>query len=460
MPMPPYPVMPAPRTWSTGDKALTSLLRADLGNAALLLANRPMLVAAQTTLGQSVGTAAWHQVGLDTEYLDNWGTHQVPSAVYPVPLGGWYLLSGDTSWSAFAATANAGTGFRAIQNSVTTDAYCGLIGGNDINYPQPNGALLAQFDPTTGDTASLLGWQGTAGSVNLQTARFKAEWVAQPTTLGYGTGTVVTSPQPAALWPAGAGTSIVGSIAAGATSMTVQSATGMVIGSKLGLDYYEGQSVSPMAETVTITSIAGTTIGISATLYPHGGGLSPGLVAVPVDAPWMNQQVRDMVNFLCFPPICQVYGGTASLASSTFPAGTAIPLTTGTTVDNFSGWSNANNRYTFPVSGNYYIYGQVASSTASEHYQLSAGLGISGGTIQWGSSASNHFAGSPQYAQTATVRRHLRVAAGQYVQLFGNTDGTTALALPTAYATGQPARRRLPRLLAPGRGAMSRGRRT
>ena len=98
--------------------------------------------------------------------------------------------------------------------------------------------------------------------------------------------------------------------------MTVGETTGMIVGATLGLDYYEGAPVSPMAEPVTITSISGTTIGISATAYPHGGTLTPGYVAIPVSAAWMNQQVRDIINFLAYPPICRLTSSAPPRPSS------------------------------------------------------------------------------------------------------------------------------------------------
>jgi hypothetical protein len=430
VPLPPFPVMPAPRTWSPGDKLYTGRLRNDLRNAALLLANRPLLVSGQTTTAQTItngGTPV--PVTLDTDYVDNWQQHQIPNVTYPVPLGGWYLMDGDVQLSPTAVGAYGAVGFQVSQNGATTTTIHGAVPttGAAASAAVPTGSVLAQLNPQTSDTVAMVAEHNSSASNHLTGANFKAEWVAQPTSLGYGTGTVVASPQPAALWAPGGGTQIgnPGGIAAGATSMLVASNLGMVVGGYLGLDYYEGLPVSQMAESVTITSIAGNTIGISATLYPHGGSLSPGLVAVPVSAAFLNQQVRDMINFLCYPPIAHLYGPvTTSLAAQTWPAATAITFAS-KVVDNFSGWSGS--EYVFPVSGTYYVYGEIVPTTGLPN--ISAGLAISGGQIQWGDSIKPPASGTSWF--TPTVRRLLRVTAGQYVQLYGSSS--IAQNLQTAY---------------------------
>lgn len=421
MPLPPYPVMPAPRTWSRGDKILTPLLRNDLRNAALLLENRPLLVAAQTTTGQSVvGTSTWVPLQLDTEYVDNWARHQIPSAQYPVPLGGWYLLEGDVSMGVAVGNTVA-CGFNLTQAGVVGNYQCGMNFANGINAVQATGALLAQLDPNTSDSAAIAIWQNSTVTNSLASAKFKAEWVAQPTSLGYGTGTVVASPQPAAMWAPGGGTTLIQNINPGAIAMRVASTTGIVVGGYLGLDYYLGQPVLPTAEVVQVQSISGGNVFISAPAYPHAAN---GLVAVPVSAAFMNQQARDLINFLAYPPIAFLYGGTpTSLVAQTWPAATVF--TWGSlVVDNFSGWNPSNrSQYVFPVSGVYEVYGQVSLQSGGPP-TLSAGLSISGQQIMWGVTLQSP-AGAARPA-CATVRRLVRVTAGQAVQLYGSTSATTA----------------------------------
>lgn len=212
--------------------------------------------------------------------------------------------------------------------------------------------------------------------------------------------------------------------------MTVIANTGMVAGGSLGLDYYEGQAVSPMAETVTISSVTGLTIGISATSYPHGGTNSPGYVAVPVSAAFMNQQVRDVVNYLAYPPMLRVHGSTQSLTTQTFPASTQINLTT-VTLDNFSGWNGTSHEYVFPQSGVYYVYGQVPFQAAINNY--SAGISINGGTVQWGDSIRTQ----TSLINCATVRKTVRVTAGQTLTLQACVDNNnvTLESASNSYAT-------------------------
>lgn len=426
-----FPLPPAPITWTAGQNITSPELRADPANLAWLLTKRPLLAASQLTAAQAITENTRVAVTLDTEYVDNWNGHTIGDATYAAQFAGWYLAEGTCTIDGTVQTGNVIAGIEATQNSTTTGLYGGRLVPNTTVASAPTCADLVQLNPFTLDSVNLFAYQSLAGSEDLAEpgAYFCAQWVALPTTItegdGWINGTVVDDPQPAALWPPGSGTLLTASIEAGATSITVGVTTGMLVGGTLGLDYYEGLPVSPMAEAVTITSIDGTTIGISATAYPHGGTLTPGYVAIPVSAAWMNQQVRDVIRFLAYPPIARLTndGGTQTVESQTFPAGTPVTMVTDT-VDNFRGWNSGQN-YVFPVAGVYYVYGQVllAATTASN---LSAGISVSGGTIDWGSSI--RVAGT-SLPQCATVRREIRVTAGQYVTLYAsqNSGGTLAL---------------------------------
>lgn len=422
---PPYPSLPQPATWTAGTQFLTSVLRGDLTNAASLLSSKPLFVGSQTTTNQALAANISNLVKVDTENVDGWGMHTIPSSTISSRFPGWYLLDGYAEGASIAATQAMATGIRQVQNGTVTDVYGGQGPGNGTNDQGYTAASLVYLDPSTGDECALIA--NPSFGCNCVKADVTAEWVAMPTTSAvWPTGVVVTSPQPASPFPAGTTTvTNPGGIPAGATSMTVADPTGMVTGGVLGLDYMAGQPVSPMAETVTITSVAGAVIGITATSYPHGGALSPGAVAVPVSAPFMNAQSRDMIRFLCYPPIAAASFGTGvtSVPSQAWPNGTQVPLPL-VTVDNFGGLSSGT--YTFPVSGVYYLYGHVLfGPTAS--YSMAAGLSVSGGTIQWGTSVRNSSA-SP-LVLGATVRRHLRVTAGQTVQLFATQNSGNPLLL-------------------------------
>jgi hypothetical protein len=431
--IPPFPNLPAPTTWAPGQQILTGNLRDDITNAARLLANKPLFTGQQTITGQALSTGISNLIKLDTEGVDAWGMHMIPSSTVSSRLPGWYLCDGYVEGTSIASTATISTGFRAVQDGGTVYDMLGGMGpgngSNDQGYPVGN---LIELDPINGDDVALISTV-TAGC-DVAKAQVKVEWVGMPTDSLSQNGTVVTNPQTASPWPFGSTTiTNSGGIAAGATSMTVADPTGMVVGGVLGLDYFEGQAVSPLAEKVTITSVAGSTIGITATSYPHGGVYSAGYVAVPISAPFLNQQVRDMINFLCFPPMFEghVTSGTQGIPSGSFPASNWTISFNGSVIDNFSGWGGSGSgAYTFPVSGVYYVYGQVAM-TAAANYTLAAGLGVSGGTVNWGTTVRNTT--STPLALTATVRRHLRVTAGEYVELFASQNSGSQLDVSTGF---------------------------
>ncbi|HET9893709.1 MAG TPA: hypothetical protein VFQ44_02000 [Streptosporangiaceae bacterium] len=415
MALPPYPVPPAPRTWSPGDQVLTSRLRADLGNAALLFANRPLFAGSQTTTGQAV-SGDGVPVVIDTELVDGWQAHTIPSAIVAARFPGWYLVDGYIETTPISSADTFRAFLETTQSGVAADPAGGRGPGNGVNDQGYTVSDLVQMDPATGDHLALFALCDAA--CDIVTATLKSEWVALPTSLGYATGTVVPAPAPAAPWPPGRGTVIasIGGIPAGATSVTVQSAAGIVPGGTLGLDYLAGVAVSPMAETVTVTSVAGNTIGITAALYPHGGTASPGAVAVPVSAVFLNQQVRDLINFSAYPPVFRAYNsGSLLLPTSAFSVGSPIGVDT-VTVDNFGGFAGSS--YEFPVSGVYYVAGVIAGTGfLPTSGTLVAGLSISGGQVLWGDGVTTS---STQVA--ATVRRHVRVTAGQTVQLYGSQN--------------------------------------
>ena len=436
-----FPLPPAPITWTAGQNITAPELRADPANLAWLLTKRPLLAAAQLSTAQAIAESTRVTVDLDTEYVDSWNGHAVTSASYFAQFAGWYLAEGVAFIPGTSQTGVLIAGISGLQNSGGYAHYGASVVSDGTNVSAPVAADLVQLNPFTADTVSLFAYQNLSASVDLNEpgAYFTVQWVALPTNLtegeGWINGTVVDDPQPAALWPPGSGTLITnsGGIAAGATSMTVGEATGMLVGGTLGLDYYEGAPVSPMAEPVTITSISGTTVGISATAYPHGGTLTPGYVAIPVSAAWMNEQVRDLINFLAYPPICRLtsIGTSQTIESQTFPAGTPVTWVTDT-VDNFRAWNSGEN-YVFPVAGVYYIYGQVSISSAEVN--LSAGISVSAGTIQWGDSIRTN---GTAVSLCATVRREIRVTAGEYVTLYGSQNSGSTQTLnsgPVNYCT-------------------------
>jgi hypothetical protein len=422
--LPPYPVLPDPVTWAPGDQMLTPPLRADPGNALLLLANPPLVIAGQTTTVQAVPNSAVTALTLDTELLDTWQSHMIPDSAVSPPLAGWYLAEGYAFLNDTVTATVVTAGITVTQNGAATSSDGAKTSDNGVNFPIPNVADLVQADPATGDTIALYCWQNSGGSRSVASAWLKTEWVAASS------GTAITSPVPAAGWTPGA-TTLLAAVSAGATSVLVSDPTGVVAGGTIALDYGNA-AAEDVAVTVATTLASGQTIGITACAYPHPAGAP---VSVPVAGSFADHQIRDKILFLSYRPIARLstQGTPQSLPSQAWPAGTAItwapPAVPGDNcVDSFGGWSSgAPTRYTFPVSGTYYLYGQVYLTDASSPVLVSAGLAISGGTIYWGDRTLS--AGSTSQGVCATARRVLRVTAGQYAEVYGSQGSGGSLAV-------------------------------
>ena len=166
-------------------------------------------------------------------------------------------------------------------------------------------------------------------------------------------------------------------------------------------------------------------------------------LAVPSNPSWptpptvltsafMNSNVRDTIRFLTYPPIYRAHyaAGSTTLASTAFPAGTLIQLNT-IDVDNYSGGTTgATSRYTAPVGGVYFVYGQVNLASDSNSTGYCAGLAVNGGTIAWGDSV---YKLSDSTGGGMIARKRLRLNAGDYVQLFACQGTGSAITYnPTA----------------------------
>jgi hypothetical protein len=361
MPLPPYPLVPAPQTWSKGP-ILTSALRGDVANAVTFLANKPSFLG-QCTSAPAIATGGTgQQVTLDTGLYDNWQGHQPLGAEpqwYFCQAPGWYLVEGFTGWNYVTATAA----------TFTTSLGVGLVGGLTV-YPgeqhtvantRPPGPFAAELFllQRTGlpgaagiDYVTLLGRQNSGGALNLIASagmypRLSVRWVAAAS----GSAGLPIPANPA--WP-----------------------------------------VPPAYVT----------------------------------SAFLNANIRDTIRYLTYPPILRMtyHAGTANLASTTFPAGTTIPMDT-TTIDNYSGWSAANNWYAAPRAGVYYCYGQVAVAPFGAVGDAAAGLTVNSGTTIWGQAVrSPATAGSgPQ----AGICKRLRLNAGDTVALTGQQSSGAAVTL-------------------------------
>ena len=430
---------PSPRTWLEGDPVTAARLRGDMTNLAALYAGgaRPMQLSVNLQ-SQDPGTSTVTLLYIGNIVpLNTWNVPVITTGgqpYYQIPLAGYYLLQGIVSFDTSGSPGQAlySMGFQSVidgASPLNTEGGAVPAAGSTSAPAGSAGCDLIQFNTyaNTADTAAMYGFTSNSSPGVVLIGFFSAEWVGLPTsgltdyTGSYGT--VVSSPQAAASFPSGPGTYITnsGGIAAGAVSMTVHDATGMVTGGTLGLDVIAGQPYQTVAEAVSITGISGTTISISATAYAHAQNAP---VAVPVSAAFMNQQCRDIVNFLAYPPLLRAATTTTqALSSQTFPAGTQI-TSLSETIDTFSGFGS--NEYTVPVAGVYFVYGQVYYAGSTSAFAASAGIQVSSGTINWGTQFRSDTSGGAQ-AMCATVRRHLRLTAGQTVKLYGTQNSGSSM---------------------------------
>jgi hypothetical protein len=205
-------------------------------------------------------------------------------------------------------------------------------------------------------------------------------------------------------------------------------------------DYIEFEALQDTGGTIdllnTSTAYPYVTLRMVAVIGGTAGLTVPACPSWPappayITSTFMNTNVRNAVNFLSYPPVCKaVYtAGTSTLPSQSFPAGTIVPLGT-VTIDNYSGFSVSTHLYTAPVAGNYFCYGQVCFNAVSSAYTLAAGLSVNGGTISWGDAV--YQSASAAVGNGCTVRRRLRLNAGDTVGLYGQQSSGGAVELNTS----------------------------
>lgn len=424
--------VPAPRTWSSGDLITVARLRGDAGNIAEIMCGGRPLLAAGNAAGQFLASGSPAPL-IDVTSIsgNNWNVPVANAAgtgtTYAVPMTGWYLLFAVVVFEVLSADSpnlyKFAVGFDLTQNSTGSRVDGGSVSGSTQSpdsFPGPAGMDLVLLDSTTSDTVAFYAFQNTGSTQDLYSAQMTAEWVAAKT------GTVLSSvPDPVA-WPSGPGTYITdsGGIASGATSVTVNDATGIVVDGTLGLDYQGGALAQPYAETVTVTSVSGTTIGITAASYAHSEDAP---VAVPVSYAFLNAQIRDVAWFLAYPPILRAAQGSAqSIASTTFPAGAAVTGLSATGgVDNYAGLSSS--VYTAAVAGTYLVYGQVYLTGATSTFICSAGVQQNSGTIQWGTLFRTDTSTTAQTVCAWYGPRLMRLSAGDTLTLYAYQNSGSAM---------------------------------
>lgn len=346
-----------------------SQLRSDLTNGVNFLANRPGFMA-YNTAGPAITTGgSGQQVGLDTEQYDNWSGHD--------PLGSnpQYYYCQAAGW--YLAEGYVPWSY-ATSTSVafTTSLAAQTTGGLNIF----SGDQLAYNDTHI---------PGTYGAELFELTR-----VGPPNTSGVDV-----------------------------VILYAQQNSGSSQNLNAAATNYPRLAVRWVAATSGTTSLS----------IPA----NPAWPSPPsyVTSTFMNTNVRNALRFLIYPPIFRGwYGaGTATLASQgSFPNATKIALDN-TTVDNYSGWSSANNWYVAPVAGVYYVYTQMSVTSAGAVASYGCGVQVNAGTSTWGKNIR-----SPSNASGVNVgcAKRLRLNAGDTVALVGQQTSGSTLTLKGGATSG------------------------
>lgn len=373
MPLPPWPSVPSPSTWSPGP-VLVPELRADATNAINFLANRPSFLA-WCTSAPAVPTGGSGQiVTLDTEAYDTWQGHDAlgqEPGWYMCRAPGWYLAEGYVAWSYTTATTVSFTTSLAVGTGPSTSP--AIVSGeihpvNDTRAPGPMAADLVKL---------VNAWTpGTTEPVNGSNIPNGMDYIALYARQNSGSNQ---------------------NLNASATQY-------------------------PRLSVRWACALSGTA-GLSVPSNP-AWPVSPAYVT---SAGYLNPAIRDTIRFLTYPPIFRAFyaASTNTLASQSFPSGTKMTLDT-VTVDNYSGWSSGSNLWTAPVAGVYCCIAQINVASQSSAGSLAAGFSVNGGNTTWGKSARSP-ANSSGFA-VSTVQR-LRLNAGDTVALIGSQSSGSALTI-------------------------------
>lgn len=424
-------------SWGSNQHITAGRLRADLGSLSqLYTAARPMLVLTDNNGDTITGNVLTNLVS-NAFTLNNWGA-SLSGANQSIPLTGFYLVQGITLFTE-SGTASGNSffvsGIGVQQNGGLTNSIDGgCVSGDNVNGDTCGASVLDIYlmNQPTNDYFRLYGF--TPGvTVTASTCQLMAEWVALPNVSQSGytgpLGTVVTNPHASALPGSDPGTTLTSSPVAGATSFTVADSTGIVAGATIGIDWQQGQEQQNIAEQVIVSTLAGNTIvTTTGLLYGHSSGAP---VAVPLSAAYLNQQSRDLVNFLFYPPIYRSHQSAAqAIGSTTFP--TSVQVTSMTVdIDTFSGAGS--NQYTIQVSGVYLVYLQVWMNGSTTAADYACGISITGSitATYWGT--RQHCAPSVSQLQAPTFRRMIRFHAGDVItfQAAQNSGGSMNTSINT-----------------------------
>lgn len=168
-----------------------------------------------------------------------------------------------------------------------------------------------------------------------------------------------------------------------------------------------------------------------AALSGTSGLTPPNITAMfsnPVASSDFNSYITNSVNFLSYVPYCRVAQGTGT----SVPTG-ANTLVTGlaATLDNYGSWNSSTSTWTCQVPGIYLLFGQVGFPNESAAYSANSILSVTSG-----GSTGAYVGGKVNcIAPVSSVKRRLRLNAGDTVQLKGYHSYGSSLTTTNGHAT-------------------------
>jgi hypothetical protein len=143
-----------------------------------------------------------------------------------------------------------------------------------------------------------------------------------------------------------------------------------------------------------------------------------------VTSSFMNTNVRDALRFLLYRPIMEAFNNAAAqtlFSQTTLPSVGSTATLDSTAVDNYSAYNTSTHVWTAPCGGLFYVYGAVCITANGTTRSLAAGLTVTSGNYNSGSTVTL-WGGAGQVStgtaiNTTNVRRRLRLNATDTIAL-------------------------------------------
>jgi len=173
--------IPSYRTWVAGEVVVASYFNSNIRDAGNFWLARPLCILRQTS-AQTLTTATWTDLLMDTEDIDRDGGHSTVTnpARYTSPTAGYLLLGGGAG---FAANATGQRGVRWALNGTTingTQVFISAVAAQVLTLA--NRAIFQAVNGTT-DYVTNQGHQTSGGNLNTavttdQQPSFHILWVS------------------------------------------------------------------------------------------------------------------------------------------------------------------------------------------------------------------------------------------------------------------------------------------